>query len=312
MDNSAKNQTQNRRAVIDIGSNSVKLLIADVAGNVVTPLVHEGEQTRLGRGAFETGLLQPAAIEDTVRVVADFAGKAQGHGAAQIRVLATSAARDATNSGELTAAITAIDLNLEIISGEVESDLVLRGVRSHPDFAEGPLALIDVGGGSTELLVTDAQSLRVEQSFQLGTVRLLEKKPPSDLPTGAERAQLTQILEEFLDDQVTPLLGDVPLPETLVGAGGTPIFLALISRACEELPTDEIESLRLSLSEVQALTERLWKMPLTERRQLPGLPSNRADVILLGAAVYESLMLRCGFGELRPTLRGVRYGAMLG
>ena len=312
MDNSAKNQTQNRRAVIDIGSNSVKLLIADVAGNVVTPLVHEGEQTRLGRGVFETGLLQPAAIEDTTRVVADFADKARKHGATQIRVLATSAARDATNSGELTAAITAIGLNLEIISGETETELVLHGVRSHPDFVEGPLVLIDVGGGSTELLVTDAQSLRVEQSFQLGTVRLLEKNPPSDPPTGAERAQLTRILDEFLDDQVTPLLGDVSLPETLVGAGGTPIFLALISKACEELPADEIESLRLSLSEVQALTERLWKMPLTERRQLPGLPANRADVILLGAAVYESLMLRCGFGELRPTLRGVRYGAMLG
>ena len=312
MDNSAKNQTQNRRAVIDIGSNSVKLLIADVAGNVVTPLVHEGEQTRLGRGVFETGLLETAAIKDTTRVVANFADKAREHGAAQIRVLATSAARDATNSGELIAAMTAIGLNLEIISGEIETELVLRGVLSHPDFAKGPLALIDVGGGSTELLVADARSLLVEQSFQLGTVRLLEKNPPSDPPTGVERAQLTQILDEFLDDQVTPLLGDVPLPETLVGAGGTPIFLALISRACEELPADVIESLRLPLTEVQALTERLWKMPLTERRQLPGLPANRADVILLGAAVCESLMLRCGFGELRPTLRGVRYGAMLG
>jgi len=311
MDNSAKNQTQNRRAIIDIGSNSVKLLIADIVGNVVTPLVHEGEQTRLGRGVFETGLLQSAAIKDTTRVVADFSDKAKKHGASEIRVVATSAARDATNSSKLTTAMTAIGLNLEIISGEVETELVLRGVRSHPDFTEGPLALIDVGGGSTELLVADTQSLRVEQSFQLGTVRLLEKNSPSDPPTDTERAQLTQILDEFLDDQVTPLLGDVPLPETLVGAGGTPIFLALISKACEELPADEIESLRLSLAEVQALTERLWKMPLTERRQLPGLPANRADVILLGAAVYVSLMLRCNFGELRPTLRGVRYGAML-
>ena len=175
MDNSAKNQTQNCRAIIDIGSNSVKLLIANVSGNVVTPLVQEGEQTRLGRGVFESGLLQPAAIKDTTQVVADFADKARKHGAVQIQILATSAARDAINSGELIAAMIAIGLNLEIISGEVEIELVLRGVRSHPDFAEGPLALIDVGGGSTELLVADAQSLAVEQSFQLGTVRLLEK-----------------------------------------------------------------------------------------------------------------------------------------
>ncbi len=312
MDNSAKNQTQNRRAVIDIGSNSVKLLIADVTGKVVTPLMNEGEQTRLGSGVFETGLLESAAIQDTIQVVANFADKARKHGASQIQVLATSAARDATNSSELTTAISNIGLNIEIISGEIESGLVLRGVRSHPDFAEGPLALIDVGGGSTELMVADAQSLQVERSFQLGTVRLLEKNPPSDPPTGFERAQLSQILDEFLDNQVVPLLGDVPLPETLVGAGGTPVFLALISKACEELPSDEIESPRLSFSEVQALTEHLWKMPLTERRELPGLPANCADVILFGAAVYESLMLRCGFGQLRPTLRGLRYGAMLG
>ena len=311
MDNSAKNKTQNRRAIIDIGSNSVKLLIADIVGNVVTPLVHEGEQTRLGRGVFETGLLQSAAIKDTTRVVADFSDKAKKHGASEIRVVATSAARDATNSSKLTTAMTAIGLNLEIISGEVETELVLRGVRSHPDFAEGPLALIDVGGGSTELLVADTQSLRVEQSFQLGTVRLLEKNSPSDPPTDTERAQLTQIVAEFLDDQVTPLLGSVPLPETLVGSGGTPIFLALISRACESLPTEEIESVRLSLSEVQALADSLWKTPLAERCQLPGLPAKRADVILFGAAIYETMMLRYGFSELRPTLRGVRYGVML-
>jgi len=90
------------------------------------------------------------------------------------------------------------------------------------------------------------------------------------------------------------------------------VFLSRILKERDDLSADEIESLRLSLPEVQSLTQRLWKMPLAERRELAGLPANRADVILFGAAIYEAVMMRCGFGELRPTLRGVRYGALLG
>jgi len=311
MDEPLKNQTQNRRAIIDVGSNSVKLLIADVVDGVVMPLIHKGEQTRLGQGVFETGQLAPEAIEATARVVTDFAAKAKGHGAASVRVLATSAAREATNGDELVAAISAGGLDLEIIDGQTEAELVLRGVRSLPDLAEGPLAIIDVGGGSTELLVADAIALRLQHSFHLGTVRWLEAFPVSDPPSSAERAKLAQALDGFLDEQVTPKLGGLPLPGTLIGAGGTPVFLARVFLERDDLSADEIESVRLSLPEVQSLTQRLWQMSLAERSELTGLPANRADVILFGATIYEAVMMRCGFGELRPTLRGVRYGALL-
>ena len=311
MDDAHKNQTQNRRAVIDVGSNSVKLLIAEVVKGVVTPLVHEGEQTRLGRGVFETGQLAPEAIADTARAVAAFAAKAKGQGATNVRVFATSAAREASNGDELAAAIAVGGLELEIIDGQTEAELVLRGVRSLPDLAEGPLAIIDVGGGSTELLVADDTALRLQHSFALGTVRWLESFPVSETPTEAERAKLAQALDDFLDEQVTPKLGGLPLPGTLIGAGGSPVFLARIFFGRDDLAADEVESLRLSLPEVQSLCDRLWKMSMAQRRALPGLPANRADVILFGAAIYEAVMMRCGFGELRPTLRGVRYGALL-
>ncbi|HIG82165.1 MAG TPA: Ppx/GppA family phosphatase [Verrucomicrobiales bacterium] len=311
MDDSPKNQTQNIRAIIDVGSNSVKLLIAEVAEGVVTPIVHKGKQTRLGRGVFETGRLEPEAIADTARAVAAFGAKAKGQGAASVRVLATSAAREASNADELAAAISAGGLELEIIDGQTEAELVLRGVRSLADLAEGPLAIIDVGGGSTELLVADDSTLRLQHSFPLGTVRWLETFPVSETPTAVERAKLAQALDDFLDEQVTPKLGGLPLPNTLIGAGGTPVFLARIFLERSDLAADEVEALRLSLPEVQSLTQRLWKMPLAARRELAGLPANRADVILFGAAIYEAVMMRCGFGELRPTLRGVRYGALL-
>jgi len=311
MDDRPKNQTQNRRAIIDIGSNSVKLLIAEADGGHVTPLVHEGEQTRLGRGVFETGLLAPESIAATKRVVATFAVMAKEQGAASIRVLATNAAREASNSDELAAALSANGLELEIIDGQTEAELVLRGVRSLPDLAEGPLAIIDVGGGSTELLVADDAALRFQHSFPLGTVRWLESFCVSVTPTADERAKVSQALDDFLDEQVTPKLGGLPLPQSLIGAGGTPVFLARIALERDDLAAQEIEALRFSLPEVQSLAKRLWKMPLAQRQTLPGLPASRADVILFGAAIYEAVMIRCGFSELRPTLRGVRYGALL-
>jgi len=269
-------------------------------------------QTRLGQGVFETGQLASEAIEATARVVADFAAKAKEQDVSSVRVLATSAAREAANGDELAAAISAGGLELEIIDGQTEAELVLRGVRSLPDLAEGPLAIIDVGGGSTEFLVADATVPGLQHSFPLGTVRWLEAFPVSDTPTASERAKLAQALDDFLDEQVTPNLGGLPLPETLIGAGGTPVFLSRIFLERDDLSADEIESLRLSLPEVQSLIQRLWQMSLAERSELAGLPANRADVILFGAAIYEAVMMRCGFGELRPTLRGVRYGALLG
>jgi len=255
--------------------------------------------------------LLPEAISDTARVVSDFAARAIEEGAETVRVLATSAAREAGNNDQLTAAIAGDGLELEIIDGQTEAQLVLRGVRSLPDLTAGPLAIIDVGGGSTELLVADDAALRLQHSFPLGTVRWLESYSVSETPTAAERAKLAQALDDFLDEQVTPKLGGVPLPGTLVGAGGTPVFLSRIFKERDDLSADEIESMRLSLSEVQVLTDRLWQMSLADRCELHGLPADRADVILIGAAIYEAVMMRCGFNELRPTLRGVRYGALL-
>lgn len=307
-----ENQTQNRRAVIDVGSNSVKLLVAEVAAGDVTPLVHEGEQTRLGRGVFDSGKLDPEAIAQTAFVAGRFAEKARRMGAVEVKAVATSAAREARNGMDLIEAFREVNVPLTIIEGDREAELVLRGVRSHSDFSDGPLAIIDVGGGSTELLVADETGLRVQHSFPLGTVRLLEQHRPSDLPTAQERAKVIEALDQFLDDQVTPLLGTVALPGMLVGAGGTPVFLSRILKETDDLSAMELEALSWLLPEVQSLTDRLWMMSLERRQALAGLPADRADVILFGAAIYEAVMMRCGFHELRPTMRGVRYGSLLG
>ncbi len=143
-----------RRAVIDVGTNSVKLLVADVAGDDVQPVWEESKQTRLGRGFYDTHRLQPAAVAATAKAVGDFASAARERGAASIRIIATSAAREAVNARELTVALeTAAGLKVEIISGEQEADLVFQGVTTDPQLAQGPLLLLEVGGGSTEFIV---------------------------------------------------------------------------------------------------------------------------------------------------------------
>ena len=311
MDNPDKNQTQNLRAIIDVGSNSVKLLVAEVVDGTVKPLVHEGEQTRLGRGVFKTGKLESEAIAATAFAAGRFADKARKLGVVEVKAVATSAAREARNGMDLIEAFRGVNVPLTIIDGQREAQLVLNGVRSHPDFASGPLAIIDVGGGSTELLIADDKGLRVQQSFSMGTVRLMEELPASELPTAAQRAKVIEALDAFLDEEVTPKLGTVPLSGTLVGAGGTSVFLSRISKERDDLSAEELDSLGLLLPQVQSLTDRLWMMSMERRRSLVGLPADRADVILYGSAIYEAVMMRCGFHELRPTLRGVRYGALL-
>ena len=312
MSNSGKYQTQNRRAIIDVGSNSVKLLVAEVNDGVLKPLVHEGEQTRLGRGVFETGKLDQETIKQTAFVAGQFAEKAKRLGAVEVKAVATSAAREARNGMDLIEAFRDINLSLTIIGGNKEAELVLRGVRSHPDFHSGPLTIMDVGGGSTELLIAEGGDVRAQSSFPIGTVRLLEQLPVSDLPTAPERTKIIDYLDNFFSEYLDLKIANITLPKTLVGAGGTPVFLSCILKEVEDLPAEALEMLSFTLDEVQSLNDRLWMMNLEQRRNLTGLPANRADVILFGIAIFEVIMVRYGIGELRPTLRGVRHGAILG
>src|SRR5258708_3250377 len=178
-----------RRAVIDVGTNSVKVLIADVNGRAVKPVFEDSEQTRLGAGFYQTHRLQPRAIAHTAEAVAAFMRAVRGLDAVSVRVIATSAARDALNAAELTSAIEqASGVKVEIISGEQEADWVFQGVTTDPELASQPLLLLDVGGGSTEFILGQGEQKHFSESFRIGTVRLLEKLQPADPPAGSQLA----------------------------------------------------------------------------------------------------------------------------
>lgn len=311
-----------RRAVIDVGTNSVKLLVADVAGLEVRPVLEDSRQTRLGKGFYETHRLQPEPLAQTARAVAAFANAARKHGAVSVRIIATSAARDAKNPGDLAAAIAeATNLRLEIISGEQEAEWAFRGATSNPKLANEPLLLLDAGGGSTEFILGQGKQKHFQQSYPLGVVRLLEKIPHSDPPKPDELAACREWLKMFLDTTVRgelepALKREVKLHEQhhavrLVGTGGTATILARMELGLNDYDRERIEAVRLSLKRTKVWVERLWSLSLAERRDIPGLPKERADVMLTGVLIYEAVMEAFAFGELRVSTRGLRFAAVM-
>jgi exopolyphosphatase/guanosine-5'-triphosphate,3'-diphosphate pyrophosphatase len=313
---------QQRRAVIDIGTNSIKLLVADVTGRLVQPLWEDSKQTRLGRGFYETHQLQPEPIEQTAQAVAQFAATAREWKAKSVRVIATSAARDAKNPRDLTAAIERESgFKVEIISGEQEADWAFQGVTSDPKLTKHPLLLLDVGGGSTEFILGHGHRKLFAHSFPLGTVRLLEKFPHSDPPAPAELTACRAWIKDFLRTQVRPKLAaelrdeakfDLVKPQVrLVGAGGTTSILARMESELPSYDRERIEATRLSLDRVRWHLKRLWNLPLEQRGEIIGLPKSRADVILPGVAIYEVVMEEFSFDELCVSTRGLRFAAVM-
>ena len=305
-----------RRAVIDIGTNSVKLLVADVEGRAVSPVVEESAQTRLGAGFYETHELQDDAIRRTAEAVKNFAEKAAALAAGPPRVVATSAARDAKNVGHLINAVfDASRLLVEILSGDREADWAFRGVTSDPKLARCPALIVDVGGGSSEFIVGDHAIPQFRNSYNLGAVRLLEKLRPSDPPGRDALEKCRKELRHFLTANVAPVLGpalQACQPDArLVGVGGTSTILARMEAKLEDYNREKIESTPIKLDRIRQQLEHQWAISLAERRKIAGLPANRADVILTGMAIYEAIMVQFNFPEMSVSARGLRFWALL-
>jgi exopolyphosphatase/guanosine-5'-triphosphate,3'-diphosphate pyrophosphatase len=252
--------------------------------------------------------------------VGEFAAKARQLQARSIRIIATSAARDATNPGALISAIEqASGLKVEIISGEQEADWAFRGVTTVPGLARQPLLLLDVGGGSTEFILGQGDRKLFSESFPLGTVRLMEGFPHRDPPEAAELAAVRGWLQEFLRLHVRPKLepalrkeADLSgTPLQLVGTGGTTSILARIEAQLETFDRTIIDSTRLSLERVRYHAQLLWSLPLESRKQIVGLPKNRADVILPGVLIYEQVMEQFAFKTLSVSTRGLRFAVVM-
>lgn len=306
--------TTKRKAIIDIGTNSVKLLVAEVDGYRVEPVFEASEQTRLGRGLYKTHCLQSDAIESTASVVESFAAKAIELDAVSLRIAATSATRDAHNREDLRKAIWKVaHVPLEVIDGEEEAVLTFKSVALDLRFQNQAILVVEVGGGSTQILYRSHENpVLWRHSFRLGAVRLLEHAHPSDPPSEDDLARCRSEVEQFILAQIQPKLpANLDRQTCLVGIGGTGVCLAMIQEKMQNFDPAGLERIHIAWGSVSDLVRHLWQIPLVERKRLIGLPPARADVILTGAVIYESLMKHFGFSQMQLSVRGWRFAALM-
>ena len=308
-----------RYATIDIGTNTVLLLVAERAERpghpgkqdpvAFEPVVERAEITRLGRGVDRSGRLDTRAIQDTVEVVARFAEEARALGARHTACVATSAARDAVNGSEFfEAAQRAAGLVPEVISGDEEARLVWASAWRDFGAGAGALAVLDVGGGSTEVCLGAGPAPRARRSLQIGAVRLTERIAPPDPPDGAALSALRLRAAESLQ-RAAELVPASP-PGRLVGVAGTVTTLAAVERALPVYDAGVVHGAELSRAALEVLYLRLGALTTAARARLPGMEPKRADVIVAGCAIVLEAMRFLGFDRLTVSDRGVRWGLM--
>lgn len=296
-----------RLAAIDCGTNTVLLTIADVADDgAVTAVLERAEITRLGEGLARTGLVTDAAAERTRAVLADYVQLVEAQQCTRTLAVATEALRRAQNGAAIVAILDAelarVGSSLEIIAGEREAQLAFHAVQgSFPDL-HGPRTVVDIGGGSTELVVGDRE---VEQaiSIPIGSVVLTEHWLHGDPPTPDERAALERAIDEALA-AAPELRGPV------VGIAGTVTTYAAMALGLSDYDATKVHGLTLSRIALEHEVARLGAMRLDDRRRTPGLQPKRADVIYAGGVILCRVLARAGVEQCRVSDRGVRWALL--
>jgi exopolyphosphatase / guanosine-5'-triphosphate,3'-diphosphate pyrophosphatase len=289
-----------RVAAIDMGTNSTRLLVADVDGPArdakLVTVERRTKITRLGQGVDRDRSLHADAIERTLVVLREYRGVMDDLGVERVRATATSAARDAANRDDLfDPAEAVIGARPELLAGEAEARLEFIGATANLT-EPSPYLVVDVGGGSTEFIVgTDEPEGLL--SIDVGCVRLTEQFLHSDPPTPEELSQAVSVVRDQLADvaRTMPASWDAP---TLVGTAGTVWTLAAIELGVDAGRSDLIDHFRLTRAAAEEVFRTLATEPIDRRRHNPGLEAGRVDVIVGGAIVVVSVMRHWGFESL--------------
>ena len=296
-----------RVAAVDLGTNSTRLLVADVGGGTLEEVARVTKITRLGEGVDERKRLLPVPIARVRNVLTDFRREAEHLGAERTLAVATSAVRDAENGEAFLGEIEwSYGFKTRLLTGDQEAQLTFRGVSLGRDVAADTL-VIDIGGGSTELVVGGPDGLRFHDSLDLGCVRLTERFLHSDPPTGEELGACAEAVRALLAQRVP---GDVR-PETAIGVAGTITSLAALDLRLAEYDAEQVHGHRLSREGVHAQLDRLASVPLAERREIPALDPDRAPVIVAGAVILREALEHFGLEGLEVSEHDILDGAAL-
>jgi exopolyphosphatase/guanosine-5'-triphosphate,3'-diphosphate pyrophosphatase len=304
-----------RVATIDIGTNSVLLLVAELRDGAVVPVLERATITRLGRGVDSTRTFDPAAVEATLACLAEYAEEIRRAGAARVDVVGTSAMRDARGGEELRdRAAALLGVAPRVISGNEEAELTFAGALSGLDI-EGPALVFDLGGGSTELIrgsvsAGGAAELARAVSLDVGSVRLTERCLASDPPRPDEIAEVRRTARAQLDAALITLGAPEPAAE-IVGVAGTVTTLAAYVLGVTPYDPTRVHGARISADAIARSALELAAMSVAQRRALPTIEPKRADVIVAGAVVTDEILTWARpftRGDLVISDRGVRWG----
>ncbi|MBN1959730.1 MAG: Ppx/GppA family phosphatase [Deltaproteobacteria bacterium] len=308
-----------RVATIDIGTNTVLLLVAQLQDDKLVTLAEQAEITRLGKDVDKTGRLNSEAIKRTAEVLAQYVKIANSFKVDKIFTVATSAARDAQNSEEFFALIKqSASLTPEIISGDEEARLVWaitwrdfgNTQQYNSAVINSTLSVLDVGGGSSEFIFGSSNLPTARTSLQIGSVRLAERVSSSDPMTLADLERLNSIAFENVKE-LANMPGIIDIDKSrLIAVAGTATTLAAVAYKLERYDASKVHGSRLSLHALEELQSYLASLTVEQRACLPGMEPKRADVIVAGCAIITTVMNMLGYKELVISDRGVRWGLL--
>src|SRR5579863_5912785 len=294
-------------AAVDIGSNSVRLKIARLSGGRLRPIHEDREVTRLGEGVFRSGFLTPESMAETVKVLRRFHRATQQVVTDPVRVVATSALRDARNSQAFLEWVrSATGWKVEIISGLEEARLIHLGLVSSLRMNVSSMLMIDLGGGSCELTISGSGHIRSTISLPLGAVRLTNEFLQHDPPRKPEIRQMRSFIAREIQRTADRIRR--ARPKVVIATSGTAESLAAVCHGLYQ--TRGSRATAVSRAQMKRIAKLLTRLPLEARRELSGVGPRRAEIIVAGAAVYSGLLDRCQLSGFRASPLGLRDGLL--
>jgi exopolyphosphatase/guanosine-5'-triphosphate,3'-diphosphate pyrophosphatase len=298
-----------RVAIIDMGSNSTRLLVAEIEDGAVSELERRSTVTRLGRGVDTSRQLSSEAIEDVCATVADYLALIESHEPAKTVAIATSAVRDAENRGAFCGELRErFALDARVLSGDDEARLTYLGaIQDRPPADD--LLVVDIGGGSTELVVGSGSEVSFHASLDAGTVRHTERHIGHDPAEQGELEDLADDVRSLIDGVLKG--SDFAHAQAGIGVAGTPTSLAAIDQALDPYDPDAVHGSTLSLSAIQRMHSQLAAKTLEERLEVTGLHPGRAPTIVAGVVILIQVMRAFGLSEIEVSEHDILYGAAL-
>jgi exopolyphosphatase/guanosine-5'-triphosphate,3'-diphosphate pyrophosphatase len=296
-----------RVAVIDVGTNSARLLVADVVGRRVEQVERRSTVTRLGRGVDLSGHLAAEAIEDACAAIGEYVTILRELGAETVDAIATSAVRDADNGDAFVAELRErFELSARVLDGEEEARLTYLGATSER-LPVRPTLVVDIGGGSTELIVGSGEEISFHTSMQAGVVRHTERHIASDPPAAAELDSLAADVRGLIE----AARAEGVVAEEGIAVAGTPTSLAAIELELEPYDPERVHEHELVLPSIQRTLSRLASAPLSNRAQIPGLHADRAPTIVAGVVILVEAMRAFGLDRITVSEHDILYGTAI-